>query len=269
MPAGGAPCPPGGGPYGLGAGAAAGGPNPPPACGPPGGGPKPPPCGAPGGGPKPPPGGGPKPPPACGPPGGGAPCGCGAPIEGGATPSMVPFNWGRGAAAGRGPTAGGAAPGAGIACPGGGAPGAGAGAPGRRPAGAFIISIVPLNFGAAAPFRLNPHFLQVVAASSFSVPQFGQNTRSTSLRGLRGPRAYSASLRFLKGHVGLSPRARKRAPRPVPWFARAPAPTARSWPQCPFRHEYGHGHAHGGQALTPRFADHYGSPRRPGPRANS
>jgi hypothetical protein len=39
--------------------------------------------------------------------------------------------------------------------------------------------------------RLNPHFLQVVAASSFSVPQFGQNTRSTSLRGYRGPRAYS------------------------------------------------------------------------------
>jgi hypothetical protein len=44
------------------------------------------------------------------------------------------------------------------------------------PCGAFIISMVPLNFGAAAPFRLNPHFLQVVAASSFSVPQFGQNT---------------------------------------------------------------------------------------------
>jgi hypothetical protein len=82
-----------------------------------------------------------------------------------------------------------------------GAPGAGAGAPGRRPAGAFIISIVPLNFGAAAPLRLNPHFLQVVAASSFSVPQFGQNTRSTSLRGLMGPRAYSATLRFLKGGV--------------------------------------------------------------------
>ena len=39
------------------------------------------------------------------------------------------------------------------------------------------MSIVPLNFGAAAPFRLNPHFLQVVAGSSFSVPQFGQNTQ--------------------------------------------------------------------------------------------
>src|SRR3954470_7836347 len=39
------------------------------------------------------------------------------------------------------------------------------------------MSIVPLNLGAAAPFRLNPHFLQVVAASSFSVPQFGQNTQ--------------------------------------------------------------------------------------------
>ncbi len=32
-------------------------------------------------------------------------------------------------------------------------------------AGVFIMSIVPLNFGAAAPFRLNPHFVQVVAAS--------------------------------------------------------------------------------------------------------
>jgi hypothetical protein len=70
-----------------------------------------------------------------------------------------------------------------MAGPGAGAPGAPAGgAPGRRPAGAFIISIVPLNFGAAAPFRLNPHFLQVVAASSFSVPQFGQNTRSLPQR---------------------------------------------------------------------------------------
>ncbi len=52
-----------------------------------------------------------------------------------------------------------------------------AGAPGLGITGEFIMSIVPLNFGAAAPFRLNPHFLQVVAASSFSVPQFGQNTQ--------------------------------------------------------------------------------------------
>lgn len=51
-------------------------------------------------------------------------------------------------------------------------PAAGRGAP-----GVFIINMVPLNLGAAAPFRLNPHFLHVVAASSFSVPQFGQNTR--------------------------------------------------------------------------------------------
>jgi hypothetical protein len=33
--------------------------------------------------------------------------------------------------------------------------------------GALTISIVPLNLGAAAPFKLNPHFVQVVAASSF------------------------------------------------------------------------------------------------------
>jgi hypothetical protein len=31
--------------------------------------------------------------------------------------------------------------------------------------GAFIISIVPLNFGAAAPLRLKPHFVQFVAES--------------------------------------------------------------------------------------------------------
>jgi hypothetical protein len=86
---------------------------------------------------------------------------------------MVPLSCGRGAAA-AGAAAGGAATGAAGA----GAPGAGA--PGFGTAGVFIMSIVPLNFGAAAPFRLNPHFLQVVAASSFSVPQFGQNTQHLS-----------------------------------------------------------------------------------------
>jgi hypothetical protein len=104
---------------------------------------------------------------------GGGPC---VPIEGGATPSIVPLSIGRPAE----PAPGGA-PGAGEPMGGAAAGGAAAGAPGApggrlSPAGAFIISIVPLNLGAAAPFRLNPHFLQVVAASSFSVPQFGQNT---------------------------------------------------------------------------------------------
>jgi hypothetical protein len=42
--------------------------------------------------------------------------------------------------------------------------------------GAFTISIVPLNFGAAAPFKLKAHFWQAAALSSFWVPQFGQNT---------------------------------------------------------------------------------------------
>lgn len=46
--------------------------------------------------------------------------------------------------------------------------------------GCWLISIVPLNFGAAAPFKLKPHFVQVVACSVFCVPQFGQNTRKTS-----------------------------------------------------------------------------------------
>src|SRR5690606_14206414 len=85
-----------------------------------------------------------------------------APSEGGATPSMVPLSLeGTDLSAGFGPPAAGGVP------------------PGRgTPCGAFIISIVPLNLGAAAPFRLKPHFLQVFELSSFSVPQFGQNTIS-------------------------------------------------------------------------------------------
>ncbi len=94
-----------------------------------------------------------------------------APIAGGATPSIVPFSLDELPVAPAG-----AAPG-----------GAGAG-PGRGAAGgAFIISMVPLNFGAAAPLRLKPHLLQVFELSSFSVPQFGQNTlhlRNHPLRGL-------------------------------------------------------------------------------------
>lgn len=42
------------------------------------------------------------------------------------------------------------------------------------------MSMVPLNFGAAAPFKLKPHFWHAVALSSFCVPQFGQNTLRTS-----------------------------------------------------------------------------------------
>jgi hypothetical protein len=38
------------------------------------------------------------------------------------------------------------------------------------------MSIVPLNLGAAAPPRLNPHLLQALTLSGFCVPQFGQNT---------------------------------------------------------------------------------------------
>jgi hypothetical protein len=53
--------------------------------------------------------------------------------------------------------------------------GLGGAAPGAPP-GVFIMSIVPLNLGAAAPFRLKPHFVQAVAVSGFWVPQFGQNT---------------------------------------------------------------------------------------------
>jgi len=113
-----------------------------------------------------------------------APGGCGVPKDGGATPSIVPLSFegtGVAPAAGLGPpTAPAGTPGA-PGTPGAGAPGApGAGAPLGRgtPCGAFIINIVPLNLGAAAPFRLKPHFLQVFELSSFSVPQFGQNTIS-------------------------------------------------------------------------------------------
>ena len=191
--------PPAGGPPAGGDAAPGGGP---PGGGPPGGGP-------PGGGP---PGGGP---PGGAPPAGGAsglpPAGGGGgaapaapaggaglapalgdtlPGDGGATPSIVPFICGGGFAAGAaggdaagGDAAGGDAAGAAGGAPpagGAGAPGAppsGAAPPGRGTAGEFIMSIVPLNFGAAAPFRLNPHFEQVVAVSGFCVPQFGQNTR--------------------------------------------------------------------------------------------
>jgi hypothetical protein len=40
----------------------------------------------------------------------------------------------------------------------------------------FIISIVPLNFGAAPAFKLKLHFEHVADVSGFCVPQFGQNT---------------------------------------------------------------------------------------------
>jgi hypothetical protein len=92
---------------------------------------------------------------------------------GGATPTIVPFNLLGGGPAGRGGIAG--------AAPAGGAPGGGAaGVPptpgGNPPACCDDMSIVPLNFGAAAPFRLKLHFVHVWAVSGFCVPQFGQNT---------------------------------------------------------------------------------------------
>ena len=102
---------------------------------------------------------------------GGAPPGM--PREGpamGATPTIVPFNLLE--IAGEGAPGGGAEP---VGPPGraaGAAPGAGA--PGMD--AWFIMSIVPLNFGAATLFRWKLHFEQVCAASGFCVPQFGQNT---------------------------------------------------------------------------------------------
>jgi len=60
-----------------------------------------------------------------------------------------------------------------------------AGAPGLAAPGWFIINIVPLNFGAAAPLMLNPHLVQVVAVSGFLVPQFGQNKSASEDDGER------------------------------------------------------------------------------------
>ena len=90
---------------------------------------------------------------------------------GGATPTIVPLN----------ALAGAAGPGAGAAGPGGGA-GGGVVEAGFAP-GWFIMSMVPLNFGAAAPLMLKPHFVQVVAVSGFFVPQFGQNKCASEGRG--------------------------------------------------------------------------------------
>lgn len=95
------------------------------------------------------------------------------PSDGGATPIIVPLSFGLGPAAGCTGAAPAGATGAGPAgaggAPGGGAAGA-AGPPGRGTAagGAFIISIVPLNFGAAvAGFSAKPHFAHAVAVSRF------------------------------------------------------------------------------------------------------
>ncbi len=75
----------------------------------------------------------------------------------GATPTIVPLSL-----LGVGPIdAGGfaGAPGA--------APAAGRGPVGALMSGMLFINMVPLNFGAAAPFRLNPHLPQVTAVSGF------------------------------------------------------------------------------------------------------
>jgi hypothetical protein len=83
---------------------------------------------------------------------------------GGATPTIVPLSLLGGTPAGRGGMGGPPDP------------GAAGGAPGSPGCCWLDMSIVPLNFGAAAPFKLKLHFVHVCAASSFFVPQFGQNT---------------------------------------------------------------------------------------------
>jgi hypothetical protein len=90
-----------------------------------------------------------------------------APRAGGATPIIVPFSFGFGAT-GAGAAAGAATGGATGAAAGGATGAEGFGAPAGRGTlgGAFIINIVPLNFGAAAAaFNANPHFAHAVAVS--------------------------------------------------------------------------------------------------------
>ena len=70
-----------------------------------------------------------------------------------------------------------APPGDGAGPAGSGAAAAGAASRCANSGGAFIMSIVPLNLGFAAPLMLNPHFWHFALFSSFCVPQFGQNTR--------------------------------------------------------------------------------------------
>src|ERR1700733_11517914 len=110
----------------------------------------------------------------------------------GGTPTTVPARFGL-------------SPGAPGPCIGRGAVGAGAGAP-----GAWFISIVPLNFGAAAPLRLKPHFVHVDAVSEFCVPQFGQNTQHLRQRspGASPRQCRSRSARQGNGRIDGSTRER-------------------------------------------------------------
>lgn len=115
-----------------------------------------------------------------------------------AGPPAAPGGGGAGSGPAPGPMPAGGTPTTVPARPGftgGGAPGGGGGAPGGPMPGGIIgcwlMSMVPLNFGAAAPFRLNPHLTHVDAVSAFCVPQLGQNTHH--LRWLHARRAECAA----------------------------------------------------------------------------
>ena len=93
-----------------------------------------------------------------------------APNPIGATPTIVPFSL-LGMGAGGAITGASGAAGGGTEAGRGGAAAAGAPAGGAMP-GWFIMSMVPLNLGAAAPLIANEHRVHAVAVSEFSVPQF-------------------------------------------------------------------------------------------------
>jgi len=88
-------------------------------------------------------------------------------------------------------------------------PGGPGGGPGGAPmglggtSGCWLMSIVPLNLGAAAPLRLKPHFTHVDAVSAFCVPQLGQNTSQPpkAKSPLRLLVRASASAREVRGSV--------------------------------------------------------------------
>lgn len=72
--------------------------------------------------------------------------------------------------------------------------------------GPWFIIIVPLNFGAAAPFNWKLHFEHAWAPSGFWVPQLGQNTeylaRTGRPAGKKVRAAYAIRREILKEIVG-------------------------------------------------------------------
>ena len=145
-----------------------------------------------------------------------------------------------------GPAAG-AGAGAGMA------PGDGAGAAGAD--GWFIISIVPLNFGAAAPLRWKLHFEQTCAASGFCVPQFGQNTRAPHLGGRFRPTGTAPVPDSARPTVASRPRAHRNAMRTSQREGNIAALTNHSGCRSRGSRQSCDGRAHGPRCPRPGFRE--------------